>query len=107
MADEKPKAVRGPGGKFLKRTTLDTGLAMRPVGKTVAELLAPLHAEDAAQAYSPGYAPGSFVWAADHIVNGRTVRRACRLGNKAIGTSDPSRNILENEDFLAHDWVLV
>lgn len=74
MAEDKPKAVRGPGGKFLNRTEA---------------------------------APGSFVWAADHIVNGRTVRRECWIGAKSICASHPSRNMLENEDFLANDWVLV
>jgi hypothetical protein len=67
----------------------------------------PAPEEEATSAYSPGYAPGSFVWAADHIVNGRTVRRVSWIGNKSIGIADPSRNILENEDFLAQDWVLV
>lgn len=96
MADEKPKAVRGPGGKFVKKTA-----PANPEGVNTPDTA------DATSAYSPGYAPGGFPWAAEHIVNGRTVRRASWLGNKSIGIADPSRNILENEDFLAQDWVLV
>lgn len=96
MADNKPKGIRGPGGKFVKKS------AAPPAPETADKTC-----DEPTSAFARGYAPGSFVWAAEHIVNGRTVRRACWLGNKTIGTVDPSRNILENEDFLAHDWVLV
>lgn len=92
MAEDKPKAVRGPGGKFVGNNTPPS---------------TPAPEEEATSAYSPGCAPGSFVWAADHIVNGRTVRRECWIGAKSICASHPSRNMLENEDFLANDWVLV
>lgn len=100
MADDKPKAVRGPGGKFVKysgKETLATDKTPAPEAR-----------DDQVAAHpETGYAPSSFPWAAEHIVNGRTVRRASWIGNKAIGTEHPSRNMLENEDFLANDWVLV
>lgn len=97
MADDKPKAVRGPGGKFLKKTAAPPAEAFKTYdGK-----------DELTSASAPSFAPGSFVWAADHIVNGRTVRRTSWIGNKSIGLADPTRNILENEDFLANDWVLV
>lgn len=51
--------------------------------------------------------PGTFPWAADQIVNGRTVRRAAWVGNKTIGTDHPSRKFLENEDMTAMDWELM
>lgn len=99
MPDNSGKVTRGTGGKFVKKTAAPpTQLAPPAAGQTY---------DEPTSAYSPGYAPGGFMWAAEHIVNGNTVRRASWLGNKSIGITHPSRNILENEDFLAQDWVLV
>jgi hypothetical protein len=88
MADQKPKAVRGPGGKFVRNDTPPS---------------TPAPVEAAPEAVSM-LSPGSIVWAMDRVVNGATVKRAAWLGNKSIGLDHPSRNILENEDIVAQDW---
>ena len=88
----KAKVVRTPGGKFVKLTAPPTDPTMEA---------------EATSAASPGFAEGGFVWAMACVVAGRTAKRASWIGNKSISLEHPSRNVLENEDMLAADWILV
>ena len=99
MADDKPKAVRGRGGKFLKVNMQAIGTEGPPMPDGGAAAISAEPQGDQVES--------NFIWAARQIVNGRTVRRASWLGAKTICALHPSRNILENEDFLADDWVLL
>ena len=94
---DKPEVDRKSGGKV--------GAKAEATTKTHADLMAA--AETAAPQPSPGFAEGGFVWAMACVVAGRTAKRASWIGNKSISVDHPSRNVLENEDMLAADWVLV